>query len=810
MAKRKAATLILLTVIFMMLFSTVSVFAQSSLWSARENKSKIVITKNGDKLDNTKLEDAVDRYKLVNSSNMSVAGSTGFGVTELMYSIDQRVGVFTIEITAFANDLNIFKIKESTFNLQRVFTSFKNQFTQGGSNGFASAGGVVGLAFIFAGCLGLFYLFSGRTSEGFGRILSIVLIFIIAVMFYGNARSVLVATTEFTSAVGGQVERTIVNGNSRYAKIADTFIVVPYNIAQYDGNSDPIAKNHPLNGWAELYNYNLTYSSCKNQDVWFGKKVLDPSTSDENLTYQQQTSDSAHEAVAEKLAGQIDTKIGEWVSDWGADSSGAILTALSRNANPKTLENAGDGNRIGTKKTPAQITYNNGIESVTVTLDKYFANTGSHWWGVAGEITLYTMLLFVMFLLFGLLALLQIAGQLLVLIVVFLGIPIVFYALFKGWTPIRNAVVAIVFGLMVSVIAGALRGLTMKLLDISSVLAGNNMLMSMFFLVAFFIVLWAFRNTIFGIFGMNAPRLGGGIRNAMQAKGFRDMTNALKESVRNESNGQDSEGKVRVARPSSEGGNPMTGTVGENAAGTERFAAGTDENPIVTRPVAERADEADEKPDTPMDANELKSKEDEEDKVDKTRVPLVDQYGRPLDIEENAEEADDRATVNSEETAPDVPFETREDANGEERPASQGLSDMSDEELEKQWDRDDLTDETRKEIATEQKSRADEQKRQVKEDKQKAKEEAAIQKQKAKEREKAEFSVMDKKEKAQYVAKKTVNSTGGRATLKAMKGTGKAAETVLKGTGKAAKHTGSAILKSQKKSDAMIGKYMKK
>ena len=31
MAKRKAATLILLTVIFMMLFSTVSVFAQSSL-----------------------------------------------------------------------------------------------------------------------------------------------------------------------------------------------------------------------------------------------------------------------------------------------------------------------------------------------------------------------------------------------------------------------------------------------------------------------------------------------------------------------------------------------------------------------------------------------------------------------------------------------------------------------------------------------------------------------------------------------------------------------------------------------------------
>ena len=800
MAKRKAATLILLTVIFMMLFSTVSVFAQSSLWSARENKSKIVITKNGDKLDNTKLEDAVDRYKLVNSSNMSVAGSTGFGVTELMYSIDQRVGVFTIEITAFANDLNIFKIKESTFNLQRVFTSFKNQFTQGGSNGFASAGGVVGLAFIFAGCLGLFYLFSGRTSEGFGRILSIVLIFIIAVMFYGNARSVLVATTEFTSAVGGQVERTIVNGNSRYAKIADTFIVVPYNIAQYDGNSDPIAKNQPLNGWAELYNYNLTYSSCKNQDVWFGKKVLDPSTSDENLTYQQQTSDSAHEAVAEKLAGQIDTKIGEWVSDWGADSSGAILTALSRNANPKTLENAGDGNRIGTKKTPAQITYNNGIESVTVTLDKYFANTGSHWWGVAGEITLYTMLLFVMFLLFGLLALLQIAGQLLVLIVVFLGIPIVFYALFKGWTPIRNAVVAIVFGLMVSVIAGALRGLTMKLLDISSVLAGNNMLMSMFFLVAFFIVLWAFRNTIFGIFGMNAPRLGGGIRNAMQAKGFRDMTNALKESVRNENNGQDSEGKVRVARPSSEGGNPMTGTVGENAAGT-------DENPIVTRPVAERADE---KPDTPMDANELKSKEDEEDKVDKTRVPLVDQYGRPLDIEENAEEADDRATVNSEETAPDVPFETREDANGEERPASQGLSDMSDEELEKQWDRDDLTDETRKEIATEQKSRADEQKRQVKEDKQKAKEEAAIQKQKAKEREKAEFSVMDKKEKAQYVAKKTVNSTGGRATLKAMKGTGKAAETVLKGTGKAAKHTGSAILKSQKKSDAMIGKYMKK
>ena len=804
MAKRKAATLILLTVIFMMLFSTVSVFAQSSLWSARENKSKIVITKNGDKLDNTKLEDAVDRYKLVNSSNMSVAGSTGFGVTELMYSIDQRVGVFTIEITAFANDLNIFKIKESTFNLQRVFTSFKNQFTQGGSNGFASAGGVVGLAFIFAGCLGLFYLFSGRTSEGFGRILSIVLIFIIAVMFYGNARSVLVATTEFTSAVGGQVERTIVNGNSRYAKIADTFIVVPYNIAQYDGNSDPIAKNQPLNGWAELYNYNLTYSSCKNQDVWFGKKVLDPSTSDENLTYQQQTSDSAHEAVAEKLAGQIDTKIGEWVSDWGADSSGAILTALSRNANPKTLENAGDGNRIGTKKTPAQITYNNGIESVTVTLDKYFANTGSHWWGVAGEITLYTMLLFVMFLLFGLLALLQIAGQLLVLIVVFLGIPIVFYALFKGWTPIRNAVVAIVFGLMVSVIAGALRGLTMKLLDISSVLAGNNMLMSMFFLVAFFIVLWAFRNTIFGIFGMNAPNLGGGIRNAMQAKGFRDMTNALKESVRNESNGQDSEGKVRVARPSSEGGNPMTGTVGENAAGT-------DENPIVTRPVAERADEKpDEKPDTPMDANELKSKEDEEDKVDKTRVPLVDQYGRPLDIEENAEEADDRATVNSEETAPDVPFETREDANGEERPASQGLSDMSDEELEKQWDRDDLTDETRKEIATEQKSRADEQKRQAKEDEQKAKEEAAIQKQKAKEREKAEFSVMDKKEKAQYVAKKTVNSTGGRATLKAMKGTGKAAETVLKGTGKAAKHTGSAILKSQKKSDAMIGKYMKK
>lgn len=804
MAKRKAATLILLTVIFMMLFSTVSVFAQSSLWSARENKSKIVITKNGDKLDNTKLEDAVDRYKLVNSSNMSVAGSTGFGVTELMYSIDQRVGVFTIEITAFANDLNIFKIKESTFNLQRVFTSFKNQFTQGGSNGFASAGGVVGLAFIFAGCLGLFYLFSGRTSEGFGRILSIVLIFIIAVMFYGNARSVLVATTEFTSAVGGQVERTIVNGNSRYAKIADTFIVVPYNIAQYDGNSDPIAKNQPLNGWAELYNYNLTYSSCKNQDVWFGKKVLDPSTSDENLTYQQQTSDSAHEAVAEKLAGQIDTKIGEWVSDWGADSSGAILTALSRNANPKTLENAGDGNRIGTKKTPAQITYNNGIESVTVTLDKYFANTGSHWWGVAGEITLYTMLLFVMFLLFGLLALLQIAGQLLVLIVVFLGIPIVFYALFKGWTPIRNAVVAIVFGLMVSVIAGALRGLTMKLLDISSVLAGNNMLMSMFFLVAFFIVLWAFRNTIFGIFGMNAPNLGGGIRNAMQAKGFRDMTNALKESVRNESNGQDSEGKVRVARPSSEGGNPMTGTVGENAAGT-------DENPIVTRPVAERADEKpDEKPDTPMDANELKSKEDEEDKVDKTRVPLVDQYGRPLDIEENAEEADDRATVNSEETAPDVPFETREDANGEERPASQGLSDMSDEELEKQWDRDDLTDETRKEIATEQKSRADEQKRQAKEDEQKAKEEAAIQKQKAKEREKAEFSVMDKKGKAQYVAKKAVNSTGGRATLKAMKGTGKAAETVLKGTGKAAKHTGSAILKSQKKSDAMIGKYMKK
>ena len=721
-----------------------------------------------------------------------------------MYSIDQRVGVFTIEITAFANDLNIFKIKESTFNLQRVFTSFKNQFTQGGSNGFASAGGVVGLAFIFAGCLGLFYLFSGRTSEGFGRILSIVLIFIIAVMFYGNARSVLVATTEFTSAVGGQVERTIVNGNSRYAKIADTFIVVPYNIAQYDGNSDPIAKNQPLNGWAELYNYNLTYSSCKNQDVWFGKKVLDPSTSDENLTYQQQTSDSAHEAVAEKLAGQIDTKIGEWVSDWGADSSGAILTALSRNANPKTLENAGDGNRIGTKKTPAQITYNNGIESVTVTLDKYFANTGSHWWGVAGEITLYTMLLFVMFLLFGLLALLQIAGQLLVLIVVFLGIPIVFYALFKGWTPIRNAVVAIVFGLMVSVIAGALRGLTMKLLDISSVLAGNNMLMSMFFLVAFFIVLWAFRNTIFGIFGMNAPNLGGGIRNAMQAKGFRDMTNALKESVRNESNGQDSEGKVRVARPSSEGGNPMTGTVGENAAGT-------DENPIVTRPVAERADEKpDEKPDTPMDANELKSKEDEEDKVDKTRVPLVDQYGRPLDIEENAEEADDRATVNSEETAPDVPFETREDANGEERPASQGLSDMSDEELEKQWDRDDLTDETRKEIATEQKSRADEQKRQAKEDEQKAKEEAAIQKQKAKEREKAEFSVMDKKGKAQYVAKKAVNSTGGRATLKAMKGTGKAAETVLKGTGKAAKHTGSAILKSQKKSDAMIGKYMKK
>lgn len=797
MAKRKAATLILLTVIFMMLFSTVSVFAQSSLWSARENKSKIVITKNGDKLDNTKLEDAVDRYKLVNSSNMSVAGSTGFGVTELMYSIDQRVGVFTIEITAFANDLNIFKIKESTFNLQRVFTSFKNQFTQGGSNGFASAGGVVGLAFIFAGCLGLFYLFSGRTSEGFGRILSIVLIFIIAVMFYGNARSVLVATTEFTSAVGGQVERTIVNGNSRYAKIADTFIVVPYNIAQYDGNSDPIAKNQPLNGWAELYNYNLTYSSCTNQDVWFGKKVLDPSTSDENLTYQQQTSDSAHEAVAEKLAGQIDTKIGEWVSDWGADSSGAILTALSRNANPKTLENAGDGNRIGTKKTPAQITYNNGIESVTVTLDKYFANTGSHWWGVAGEITLYTMLLFVMFLLFGLLALLQIAGQLLVLIVVFLGIPIVFYALFKGWTPIRNAVVAIVFGLMVSVIAGALRGLTMKLLDISSVLAGNNMLMSMFFLVAFFIVLWAFRNTIFGIFGMNAPNLGGGIRNAMQAKGFRDMTNALKESVRNENNGQDSEGKVRVARPSSEGGNPMTGTVGENAAGT-------DENPIVTRPVAERADEADEKPDTPMDANELKSKEDEEDKADKTRVPLVDQYGRPLDIEENAEEAEDRATVNSEETAPDVPFETREDANGEERPASQGLSDMSDEELEKQWDRDDLTDETRKEIATEQKSRAGEQKRQAKEDKQKAKEEAAIQKQKAKEREKAEF----------YVAKKTVNSTGGRATLKAMKGTGKAAETVLKGTGKAAKktakHTGSAILKSQKKSDAMIGKYMKK
>ena len=49
MAKRKAATLILLTVIFMMLFSTVSVFAQSSLWSARENKSKIVITKNGHK-----------------------------------------------------------------------------------------------------------------------------------------------------------------------------------------------------------------------------------------------------------------------------------------------------------------------------------------------------------------------------------------------------------------------------------------------------------------------------------------------------------------------------------------------------------------------------------------------------------------------------------------------------------------------------------------------------------------------------------------------------------------------------------------
>ena len=325
------------------------------------------------------------------------------------------------------------------------------------------------------------------------------------------------------------------------------------------------------------------------------------------------------------------------------------------------------------------------------------------------------------------------------------------------------------------------------------------------FLVAFFIVLWAFRNTIFGIFGMNAPRLEGGIRNAMQAKGFRDMTNALKESVRNESNGQDSEGKVRVARPSSEGGNPMTGTVGENAVGT-------DENPIVTRPVAERADE---KPDTPMDANELKSKEDEEGEADKTNVPqILDQYGRPLEIEENAEEAEDRATVNSEETAPDVPFETREDANGEERPASQGLSDMSDEELEKQWDRDDLTDETRKEIATEQKSRADEQKRQVKEDKQKAKKEAAIQKRKAKEREKAEFSVMDKKEKAQYVAKKTVNSTGGRATLKAMKGTGKAAETVLKGTGKAAlkgtgkaaKHTGSAIsyadwagLKSQKK-----------
>lgn len=455
--------------------------SNSSLWS--NNRDSIPMKKGLKDKDNLKKfvnnqGTYLGRYRIISSAGvMDIDASVPAALSGMFYSFSKTLGEWSVTITYYSQEkaYELLEGADDKYN-ETIWKGYANYFKTGNSN-FMMLVGIVGL---IVGLLGVFSLIQGKTSEGLGRVIALVASFMLAVLVYSNGTALLKNGANLSRSLSSALEASLdinstadkkdASAASTYYMMVDNMIVKPYNYLQYN-EYDPLKSKKVMSESMHMYNYFITYTNEDKANAWFGEPIKQAEADEiygndkQGITY---VSESSHKAVASKLAGEDGL-----IKDMGSALS-ELFTSTTNNAYDGLNDLYGDSVFTYADDGDSYVKVNGKIYR----LNKIYGSEG--WGGKVGASFLMFVMAIIMFVVYLVIAGITVAGQILVLLTMLLGLPILIYSMFKGFGPLSKLVTTFALGFGCVIIAGVARGLFSSMMGIFATVSGDNLVIQLF------------------------------------------------------------------------------------------------------------------------------------------------------------------------------------------------------------------------------------------------------------------------------------------------------------------------------------------
>ena len=105
-----------------------------------------------------------------------------------------------------------------------------------------------------------------------------------------------------------------------------------------------------------------------------------------------------------------------------------------------------------------------------------------------GEAFLNLVLSIILFVVYGIIAFITFAGQIMVLFAMMFGLPICIYGMFKGFEPVKKLIIVFVGGFACCVMSGIMRGMFSSFMSVFQDIAGDNLVYQLFLVIVLLFV----------------------------------------------------------------------------------------------------------------------------------------------------------------------------------------------------------------------------------------------------------------------------------------------------------------------------------